>query len=250
MTNSTYIVYEGPSLIDGQPIVVLVQSNSTNRKTGDMVQTYILRADIDPITASRTGQDSSICGDCIHRGKPSDKATGQAIDRTCYVTLAHGPLGKYKAYKRGAYEHALGHDKIRALGLGRMVRLGTYGDPACVDPLIWESLISAAQGWTAYTHGKVNPMPQQIMTSADSLSQAESAWNRGERTFRVIASLDSIVRGKEILCPASDEGGKRTTCESCKLCGGASVRGKSVAIVAHGIAKAKAKAMIKESAYA
>lgn len=244
-SNLTFVIYEGPSLIDGAPIVVLAQSNSTNRKTGDMVQTYILCADIDPITASRTGKDSSICGDCIHKGKPSDKATGQALDRTCYVTLAHGPLGKFKAYKRGAYPEAFGHDKIRAIGLGRMVRLGTYGDPAAVPNYIWESLIDAAQGWTAYTHGTTNPMPQQIMTSADSLAQAESAWNRGERTFRVIKALSDVVKGREVVCPASEEAGKRATCDTCKLCAGASVKGKSVAIVAHGINKRKAMALVE-----
>ena len=242
--NQTYIVYEGPSLIDGAPIVVLVQTGSTNRKTGDMVQTYILHADIDPITASRTGQDKAICGDCIHRGKPnlaSDK--GQAIGRSCYVTLAHGPLGKFKAYKNGSYQTAFGHDKVRALGLGRIVRLGTYGDPAAVPSYIWESLLSASAAHTAYTHGAVNPMPAQIMTSADSLPQAQNAWAKGERTFRVIADLAHITK-QEVLCPASEEAGKRTTCESCKLCGGSSVKGKSVAIVAHGTSKRAAKALI------
>lgn len=244
MANQTYIVYEGPSLYDGNPIVVLVQTGSTNRKTGDMVQTYILRSDIDPITASRTGQDSAICGTCPHMGKPHDGETGQAKDRTCYVTLAHGPLGKYKAYKAGRYETVTGHKAIRALGLGRMVRLGTYGDPACVPNYIWESLISAAEGHTAYTHGAVNPMPESIMTSADSAMQAQQAWGRGERTFRVISGLDSLIKGKEVLCPASEEAGKRTTCESCKLCAGSSVKGKSVAIVAHGTSKRKAKELV------
>lgn len=243
--NQTFIAYEGPSLYDGAPIVVLVQTGSSNRKTGDMVQTYILRSDIDPITASRTGKDSAICGDCPHMGKPNGNATGQATGRSCYVTLAHGPLGKYKAYKRGAYDHAIGHAAIRALGLGRMVRLGTYGDPACVPSYIWESLISAAQGHTAYTHGKVNPMPESIMTSADNSKQAHDAWQRGERTFRVISSLDKLIKGKEILCPASEEAGKRTTCESCKLCAGSSVKGKSVAIVAHGTSKRTAKELVE-----
>ena len=242
--NQTFVAYEGPSLYDGKPIVVLVQTGSSNRKTGDMIQTYILRADVDPITASRLGEDSSICGDCPHKGKPSDKATGQAIGRSCYVTLAHGPLGKWKAYKAGRYSKVEGHAAIRALGLGRMVRLGTYGDPASVPNYIWESLLSASAGHTAYTHGKVNPMPAKIMTSADSESQAKQAWAKGERTFRVVKSLASLVKGKEVLCPASEEAGKRVTCESCGLCGGASVRGKSVAIVAHGIAKAKAKALV------
>jgi len=243
-SNETFIIYEGPSLYDGAPIVVLCQTGSKNRKTGDMVQTYILRSDIDPITASRTGQDKAICGDCPHMGKPSDKTTGQAIGRSCYVVLAHAPLGKYRAYKRGAYPKVTGHAAIRALGLGRMVRLGTYGDPSAVSPWIWESLISAAQGWTAYTHGKINPMPQVIMTSADSAMQAQQAWDRGERTFRVVSDLAQVIKGKEIVCPASEEMGKRATCETCKLCAGASVKGKSVAIVAHGTSKRAAKLLV------
>jgi hypothetical protein len=88
-------------------------------------------------------------------------------------------------------------------------------------------------------------MPYKIMTSADSLAQAQSAWDRGERTFRVIKSLDQVIKGREVICPASEEMGKRATCETCKLCAGASVKGKSVAIVAHGINKRKAKEIIQ-----
>ena len=36
---SGYIVYRGPSLINGDPIVVVAITKSTNSKTGDMVQT-------------------------------------------------------------------------------------------------------------------------------------------------------------------------------------------------------------------
>jgi len=159
------------------------------------------------------------------------------------VNLLFAPNGVYKAFKRGAYEAAQGHESIRAIGLLRGVRLGSYGDPLAVPQYVWESLTSGAEYVTAYTH-QTNTMPESIMTSADNLAQAESAWDRGERTFRVIASLDSIVKGKEVLWPASEEAGARVQCASCKLCGGASVKGKSVAIVAHGTSKRKAKALV------
>jgi hypothetical protein len=244
--NLTHIIYEGPSLIDGQPIVVLFQSGSSNRKTGDMAQTYILHAEIDPITASRTGKDSAICGDCIHRGKAHDGDKGQAKDRSCYVTLAHGPLGKWKAYRKGQYKYASGHADLAALGNGQTIRLGTYGDSFAVPNYIWESLLLDSAGHTAYTHGAFNPMPDKIMTSADSLGQAQSAWAKGERTFRVIADLAHITKA-EVLCPASEEAGKRATCESCKLCAGASVKAKSIAIVAHGTSKRAAMSNINQS---
>ena len=62
------IIYEGPSLIDNKPIVVIYQPQGRNPKIGDMAQTWILRSDIDPITANRTGGDYSICGNCPHKG--------------------------------------------------------------------------------------------------------------------------------------------------------------------------------------
>ena len=243
--NRSFIIYEGPSLIDGSPIVAIAQVKSGNRKTGDMVQTWILRSDIDPITASRTGADSAICGDCPHKGKPSDKATGWAKDRTCYVNLLFAPNGVYKAYKRGAYEVARVPDNIATIGLGRGVRLGSYGDPAAVPSYIWESLTRYAEFVTAYTHNPINPMPHKIMTSADNAAQAESAWDKGERTFRVVSDLAQIIKGKEVLCPASDEAGNRATCASCKLCGGNSIKAKSVAIVAHGASKRKAMEVVQ-----
>jgi len=245
MTNKSFIIYDGPSLIDGKPIVAIAQVGSNNRKTGGgMVQTWILRSDVDPISASRTGEDVSICGDCPHKGTPSEKSTGWAKDRTCYVNLLFAPNGIYKAYKRGSYPTAAGHDAIRAIGLGMGIRLGSYGDPMAVPPAIWESLTSAAEFVTAYTHG-ANTLPHMVMTSADSEEQAESAWDRNERTFRVIAHVDSVIKGKEILCPASEEAGARTTCAQCKLCGGNSIKAKSVAIVAHGASKNKAKELVK-----
>ena len=243
--NRSFIIYDGPSLIDGSPIVAIAQVKSGNRKTGDMVQTWILRSDIDPITASRTGADTAICGDCPHKGTPSDKSTGWAQDRTCYVNLLFAPNGVYKAYKRGAYDIAQGHDAIAAIAKGKGCRLGSYGDPAACPSYVWESLTSQAEFVTAYTHNPINPMPHKIMTSADNAAQAHSAWAKGERTFRVISDLAQLIKGKEILCPASDEAGNRATCAACKLCGGNSVKAKSVAIVAHGASKRKAKELVQ-----
>jgi len=45
------VIYRGPSLIDGSPIVVVAvitkSDDAANEKTGAVVQTYILRADMD-----------------------------------------------------------------------------------------------------------------------------------------------------------------------------------------------------------
>tara|TARA_R110000765_G_C18917172_1_gene605505 strand:- start:12 stop:752 length:741 start_codon:yes stop_codon:yes gene_type:complete len=231
------VIYRGPSLIDGEPIVAVAIVKSGNIKTGNMVQTYILRADIDPRAANKSGSDFSICGNCKHRGKAHDdpdKPT--AKERTCYVQLGQGPLGVWKMLSKGGYPTATGHDEIAALGKGRMVRLGTYGDPAAVPSHIWDSLLHGASGHTAYTHqsGMKGPdISSRYMISADSLEDARKAWKRGSRTFRVVSDI-SEIDSAEILCPASQEAGRRTTCERCKLCSGSTINAKSIAIPVHG----------------
>ena len=64
------IIYSGPSRIDGAPIVAIAVWDSSNRKTGSMLQTYILRSDIDPRDANKYGEDFSICGTCDLKGDP------------------------------------------------------------------------------------------------------------------------------------------------------------------------------------
>lgn len=233
------IIYSGPSLIDGKPIVAIAIGKSGNTKTGNMVQTYIIRADISPLEASKTGEDFSICGACPHRGEATTLAERkQALKRSCYVNLGQGPTIVWKAFQRGIYEMVAGHAAIAAIGKGRMVRLGTYGDPAAVPAYIWESLISEAVGHTAYTHQSgvesAQARPEFMMVSADTEEQARIAWSNGNRTFRVVKSTHEIIRGAEILCPASKEAGFKTTCNSCGLCGGAAIKAKSIAIVDHG----------------
>ena len=74
-----YIAYEGPSLIDGAPIAVIINKidGSDNSKTGAIVQSFIIRSDVGPTDALKTGQDESVCGDCPHRPMLA-KSTGQA----------------------------------------------------------------------------------------------------------------------------------------------------------------------------
>jgi hypothetical protein len=239
------VIYRGPSLIDGAPIVAVAIIQSGNSKTGNMVQTYIIRADVEPLAASKSGADISICGQCPHRGTATDDANKkQAIGRTCYVNLGQGPTVVYRAFARGYYPDAMTSAARRAIGAGRMVRLGTYGDPAAVPSHIWRELLADAAGHTAYSHQAATAgadfAGDLYMQSADSLSQARDAWAAGNRTFRVIPVRDwteykrAALDKNETLCPASSEGGFRTTCDKCGLCAGAGKKAKSIAIVAHG----------------
>ena len=226
------IIYKGPSLIDGKPIVVIATYSNRNTKTGSVVQTYILREDVNPLEASKTGEDVSICGTCPLRGTPTtDPARKIAKGRRCYVNLGQGVLIVWRAYKRGVYAFAETATARASIGRGRVVRVGTYGDPAAVPVGVWQDLLADADTWTAYTHQK--PWhPEIAMQSADSLPEARIHWAAGRRTFRVITGLDELEPAQETLCPASKEAGRRVQCAACRLCRG-SARGKSIAIVEH-----------------
>ena len=226
------IIYKGPSLLDGKPIVAIATWSKRNTKTGAVVQTYILRSDINPLEASKTGEDFSICGDCTMRGEVNDDPKRkQAKGRRCYVNLGQGVLIVYKSFLRGVYAMANTKAGRNTLGRDRFVRVGTYGDPAAVPAFVWEQLLAEADTFTAYSH-QSGWRPDIAMQSADNKAQAIAHWTEGRRTFRVIADLGDLVKGKETLCPASKEAGRRVQCTACKLCKGSSLA-KSIAIVEH-----------------
>ena len=230
-----YIAYEGPSEIDGAPIVVIVNridQDSENEKTGALVQTFIIRSDIAPTDALKTGDDASICGDCIHRPLLA-KDNGQA---PCYVNVGRSVLSVFNAYKRGRYTRADAATIAKALA-GKIVRLGTYGDPAAAPVRVWERITRYAAGRRGYTHQWNRPgfdaaaWARLVMASADSIDEAAHANLLGMRVFRVSIGVDK--QPGETICPASAEGGKKSTCAKCTLCAGTSIQARDVVIADH-----------------
>lgn len=231
------VIYRGPSMIDGSPIVVVALWSTSNRKTGGMLQTYILADDgQSPLDAIRSGADAAICGDCKHRG---DGATYGS--RSCYVNVGQGPTVVWKALQRGKYleiPNGVEGDVDRpALGRRRMVRLGTYGDPAAVPMAIWQTLLCLSAGHTGYTHqwrdARFAAFRSIVMASVDTEAEAEAAQAAGWRTFRV-RTADEARMPREFVCPASSEAGAKTDCATCLACRGQDGRKGNPVIVAHG----------------
>jgi hypothetical protein len=229
---SGFIIYRGPSMLNGAPIVAVAITKSRNAKTGDMVQTYILADNgKSPVESARTLEDAAICGACPHR---------RGLGGSCYVNLGQGPRSVMDGIMRGIYPEGLG--QAAELSRGRMVRLGTYGDPAAVPVQIWETLLENARGHTGYTHQWKTLSGMQgvrimslVMASADSPEDRAEAKGRGYRTFRVRLSNQEPMPG-EFICPASSEAGKRKTCAECGACNGGvnKARKADPVIVVHG----------------
>jgi len=220
-----YILQRGISPIDGHPFVVILTMNSGNRKTGNMPQVWILREDVDPVTAVKTGEDLTICGNCPHR-KQADGT------RSCYVNPGQAPLSVWRAYHAGRYRPDLHCMEAPDAVRGRRIRFGAYGDPALINRGVFRILSEAADGHTAYTHQWREPWAQwargKMQASCDGLADYLEASAHGWKTFRVTPKDASAEQGKQ--CPAT-VAGSAAQCVTCALCDGAKA---DVWVQAHG----------------
>jgi hypothetical protein len=244
------IVLKKKSAFTGDPIKIVVQCikrKSKNIKTGDMLQVAIL-----PDTGRHileiigSGYDESVCGSCplrpINRSKL--KLEGK---KECYVNVAKSINMVHKVTQNKKEDRDFtAIDK--QVAKGRPIRLGNYGEPSLIGKRTTDRLLKHApnpqRAHTGYTHAYKERFAQwsksylmaSVDVSNDSLEIARSLWSKDWRTFRLIRSVEDIDLQNEILCPASKEGGNKSTCARCLLCNGkrnSSDRRKSIAIVQH-----------------
>ena len=229
-----YIIDKGLSPIDGKPYVVILTVKSTNRKTGNMAQVFIMRDDINPVEAINTGEDYTICGDCPHRRKQVWDAKRKRFkwERSCYVNVGQGPNSVWKAYKRGAYKLLWLDSEVAAILKGRKIRWGAYGDPAIIDPKVVSYFNSLADGHTGYTHQWREAWAQQFngvfQASCDGFNDYMVASDHGWKCFVVVSKTATPDYAKQ--CPATVTNSK-AQCITCSLCDGAK---RDVYVNAHG----------------
>ncbi len=220
-----------------------LEDDSTNTKTGGLVQIYILHRTVKPTEAIQQGLDSVICGDCKHRGTSTFDVDGVVTEtpRRCYVQVGKAPNAIWDAYRRGRYRKAKRSQYKRLFG-GRVIRFGAYGDPVYIPLSIVEAIVNVCSDWTGYTHQwqdvKHASYAPYLMASADSVEEYTQATGREWRTFRVRAK-DGAILPNEIVCPASKEAGYKTQCADCRLCNGkkhgVSDPRKNIVIIDHSV---------------
>jgi len=228
------VLYEGPSRLDGRPVVAIVTGllvASKNRKTGDMLQVYILPADVAPTDAVRSGADASVCGDCKHR---------PALDGVCYVTISWGPQAVWRSWRAGGAYRSATPAQAAGLLAGAAVRFGAWGDPAAVPLDVWTPLLPRLWAWTGYTHQWRSLGPDWrswLMASVDTPTERAEAKAAGWRTFRAKMPEEGLLDG-EIVCLAES---RAIPCAKCRGCDGTE-RGKRLdyAIGYHGVAAGQA----------
>ena len=212
-----YIIHEG--VTNGHNFVCVATLETSNPKTGNMIQVWFLLKDINPVEALKLGLDAeTICKDCPF-------ANGQG----CYVVIHQAPLQVWKKYHEGRYQKLDPKDYAKVFRF-RKVRFGAYGNPSLLPISIIKSIAKVCQGWTGYFHDwKTNPLANEyskyFMASTETLSSYKLAKSLAYRVFHVSPNKPEGSRE----CANSSH---NLTCENCNLCDGGN--GRDVWINPHG----------------
>jgi len=219
-----FTLYHGPSALEpSRMIAAILTLKTSNRKTGNMAQVWIIDAGpLNPVELSKAKLDASICGNCPHR---------HSLEGSCYVNLGQAPLAIYRAFKNGRYEafNPIEHGHYLST---RKTRLGAYGDPAAVPYAVLKQITELSLAHTGYTHQAAHSAfdaryTSICMVSADTPKQALKWQALGAKTFRVALAGDTLA-ANELECLADSKG---LTCNECGLCDGST---KNIAITVHG----------------
>ena len=217
-----FIVWEGESQLNGEPVVMIVtgvNNPSKNTKTGPMLQVFYLLQNEHPVVALAEETDDAVCGDCPLRRK------------VCYVEVGKSVAAVWRAYRNGKYPKLdLRKPNHRKLLVGRKVRLGAYGDPASVPIRQNRRIIIICAGHTGYSH-QVHRFPKLadlVMASADHPIEHEAYQAAGQRTFIVVPEGENPPEDA-LECLNHSHG---IQCHDCMLCDGG--QGRNIWIPAHG----------------
>jgi len=228
-----------------QSCFVQFQYGSTNSKTGDGVQIWILPSDWVVRGKDAMHDDEASCLDCPH---------SKRANRTCYVRKGNAEMGLkskvaslHKAYTLGKLEilpMSSAMDEVSKCA-GKFVRFGAYGEPVLLGESVVSAIASASSNWTGYTHQWRNPQyswaNKYFMASVETTALRDVSHRLGWRSFHVIINTDKqstnhVVQMHdkvEVVCPASKEAGYKTTCNKCGLCKGTSSKARSIKIIKH-----------------
>lgn len=235
-----FVIAEGRSCFDDQPIVAIATGlgrKSKNRKTGAVVQVYLLHREVLPSTAISTSLDRAVCGACRHR------AVGLG---TCYVDVVRGADVVWRSYKANAYASVA--DDIE-LPRGACLRVTAYGDCVALPFPSWQPFLLLTQQYgctvLGYTHNWRScdrRFQQFCMASIETHAEYREAVAAGWRTFR-IRTPGSALEPNEVQCPADTHADVKSlcgvdpgavSCDACRKCNGGQ-DGPNISLYPHGV---------------
>lgn len=199
-------------LHETEKAVVIATKNSGNRKTGAMIQIWVLDSTMHPVESRRTGRDAA--NQC--QGCPL------ATNQGCYVSpMAISSI--YGAWRRGSYTPLhMDSPDWEDFFRGEAVRFGAYGNPSKLPLPMVDSIVRLARRHTGYFHDWHLMLPDRaraygkyFMASTEP-SNTEAALALGLRVFQTMPEGSPAPSGL-LECLADSKG---LSCQQCGLCDG------------------------------
>lgn len=203
--------------------VFIATMKTTNEKTGDMVQVWILAKNEKPYDLLKAGKDGIVCGSC-----PLKSGAG------CYVTVFQAPTQIYKAYKAGKY--STNYDEFLEIVQNKFVRFGAYGDPSFIPFKTLFQIASRCKGYTGYSHQWKNKnFDAKLLTILHASIDHENdiaILNKLHPTAKYFRLVDNYadIKENEIVCLSDSMG---VQCRDCLKCSGSS--SDNIVIEKHGV---------------
>jgi hypothetical protein len=222
--------------------VAIATTETSNAKTGDMIQIWIMDRNLHPVESIRSGKDATLqCAGC-----PLASGSG------CYVSPL--PLmAIWRKFTRNEYPHLnLFSPEWATFWAGKSVRFGAYGNPSLLPLCVVESIATSARRHTGYFHNWQELSSEEAKAYGRFFMASCEPWNvakanaLGLRTFTVLPAGAAVPEGS-LECLADSKG---LTCAECGLCDGTERSAKrsvplpSVWIKAHGFKTRKANATL------
>lgn len=178
--------------------------------------------------------DKGVCFDC-----PFSSNSGNG---NCYTHKSNQFKGFISMLKSIAREFNSDFNSIPELSTkdyldivklsdNRYVRFGTYGEPTLIPIALVNMMVSVAKTYSGYSHQYMRKpeYAKYFMASTHNQFQANTAKDKfGYRSFIAVKDNTKTVG---VICPASDEGGFKSTCSDCGLCSGTIGKGKKDVVI-------------------
>ena len=199
-------------LHETEKAVVIATKNSGNRKTGAMIQIWVLDSTMHPVESRRTGRDAA--NQC--QGCPL------ASNKGCYVSpMAISSI--YNAWRWGSYTPLpMGSPEWDQFFRGEAVRFGAYGNPSLIPLEMVKSIANLASKHTGYFHdwavmpaARARAYGKYFMASTEPHNTTE-ALSLGLRVFQTVPEGAAAPSGL-LECLADSHG---LSCQQCGLCDG------------------------------
>ena len=240
-----FVLYDGPSEIDGEPILALTVLSAGNGKTASPALWVLPKAEpeVGPNGKPKFFGQTRAAGRSVCGGCPFFEVTDEKGRKgTACFAWAHAlPIaGVVKSYHAGNYVLDEDMDLLQAwvkATAPRRFRDAYIGDPSAVPREVLEPALHAVlnhAGGLGYCHHWRDPrnlwLRDHCMASVETEQDAALAHSMGWRTFRTGLKGEQPAPG-EVHCPSQTDG---TTCAACGLCDGAGQK-PSIFATIHGV---------------